>query len=154
MFKLSAATGSRSDNSRWRISSAITGGLSIYDISVMYNSSGASHTDVCLFFLLFRDIWHVSLSWDILQIHQFVGTSDLISEILIRPWRPMSKKLLISVSLCEISRSYYVPFAISEFHIKTYLWRISPTRICKYLAFHILMYLRCISTMTWSNPKN
>ena len=37
-------------------------------------SSGASHTDVCQFFGFFEEIWHVSLSWDILQIHQFVGT--------------------------------------------------------------------------------
>ncbi len=56
--------------------------------------------------------------------------SDLISEI-IRPWRPMSKKLLISVSqtdVCEIGRSYYVLFTTSEFHKLTYLWRISRKR--------------------------
>ncbi len=43
----------------------------------------------------------------------------------------MSKKLFISVlrtDVCEIRRLYYVPFAISEFHILMYLLQTKHVR--------------------------
>ncbi len=56
-------------------------------------SSGASHTDVCQFYVLFEKFGNFILRHtknSPICRHR----SDIISEILIRPWRPMSKKVI------------------------------------------------------------
>ncbi len=115
--------------------------LRFYSEELHFIQSGASHTDVCQFFFTFSRnsackfiLGHTTNSP--ICRHR----SDLISGILIRPRRPMSKKLSILAFhiltyVINVARTmYHSPFQIFAY------WRISGASLANETCSLLLAY--------------